>query len=581
MSVSLRKHQQALRNVVTEIRSGAPVSTIWISATPGAGKSMIPIEIATLTPEFADAICWVVPRKSLQEQGEKGFLDAFAKTLIPHDNRIRTATNDVDPCRGTQGFATTYQALGLPGASVVADDFRKKRYILILDEFHHVEAESDWHRAIDPLVEMAVLTVFMTGTLYRGDNKPIAWVPYSELSEGKRSPVLDGDPTHRTITYSRSDALSEQAILPIQFHLMDAALSWVPKMKGMEADPELARAAMVRVPSFRDVKKEDHAAAMYTALTTGFADSIIEQGVSHWNDWTRNRNPKAQLLVVAADYDGAKRFNRQLESMGIESDIATSHESKAAAEAIRRFKRGELRALSTIAMAYEGLDVPAVSHNICLTHIRSLPWIEQMIARAVRIHREAGPWEQQVAFVFAPDDNRMRMVVRAIQMEQAPFVTSGGHAEIIELDELWEESGGDHSGEGHGGVFRCNVEALGSEISDTRHAMVGDGNPALSFTPPESFAPVLTDSERERLVRKQIAEHIGKYEYRSGIRHGTLNSELKTRFGAPRDELTLNELETQLAFLENVHPLDNRPVKRIPGATQSSRHTFIEEENAT
>ena len=37
------------------------------------------------------------------------------------------------------------------------------------------------------------------------------------------------------------------------------------------------------------------------------------------------------------------------------------------------------------AMAYEGLDAPAVSVVASLTHIRSRPWLEQMVARATRV----------------------------------------------------------------------------------------------------------------------------------------------------------------------------------------------------
>ena len=36
--------------------------------------------------------------------------------------------------------------------------------------------------------------------------------------------------------------------------------------------------------------------------------------------------------------------------------------------------------LVTVAMAYEGLDAPEVAVVAALTHIRSLPWLEQMIA---------------------------------------------------------------------------------------------------------------------------------------------------------------------------------------------------------
>ncbi len=40
--------------------------------------------------------------------------------------------------------------------------------------------------------------------------------------------------------------------------------------------------------------------------------------------------------------------------------------------------------LVTVAMAYEGLDAPEVAVVAALTHIRSRPWLEQMLARATR-----------------------------------------------------------------------------------------------------------------------------------------------------------------------------------------------------
>ena len=39
-----------------------------------------------------------------------------------------------------------------------------------------------------------------------------------------------------------------------------------------------------------------------------------------------------------------------------------------------------------------------------LTHIRSRPWLEQMVARATRVDPHAGPYETQRALVFHPDD---------------------------------------------------------------------------------------------------------------------------------------------------------------------------------
>jgi hypothetical protein len=58
----------------------------------------------------------------------------------------------------------------------------------------------------------------------------------------------------------------------------------------------------------------------------------------------------------------------------------------------------------TVAIAYEGLDVPNITHLICLTHIRSAPWLMQCLSRSTRFSPVLGPYEKQLAFVFAPSD---------------------------------------------------------------------------------------------------------------------------------------------------------------------------------
>lgn len=80
------------------------------------------------------------------------------------------------------------------------------------------------------------------------------------------------------------------------------------------------------------------------------------------------------MLVVAANIASAKRYLEWLKEMGVIAAIATSADTKEAKKAIERFKthgKNAVDILVTVAMAYEGLDVPAVTHIACLTHIRS------------------------------------------------------------------------------------------------------------------------------------------------------------------------------------------------------------------
>ena len=67
-------------------------------------------------------------------------------------------------------------------------------------------------------------------------------------------------------------------------------------------------------------------------------------------------------------------------------------------------------------MAYEGLDVPEVAVVAALTHIRSRPWLEQMVARATRVDPAAGRYERQRALVFHPKDPPLVSNARSVRM---------------------------------------------------------------------------------------------------------------------------------------------------------------------
>ena len=200
--MELRKHQAAMLDIARRIVAGEEIKTIFASVTPGGGKSALPALLAdTLIPSHFDAIVWIVPRNSLRTQGEGDYLQWASKTMI------RASDNDGDPLRGYSGYVTTYQA-------IVADPdlhlraLKWKRFILFLDEPHHIMEGSSWDDAISPLVKAAGLVVYASGTFARGDGQPIAGLSYGPNG----LPVLDESGHSALIRYSRTDALKENAI---------------------------------------------------------------------------------------------------------------------------------------------------------------------------------------------------------------------------------------------------------------------------------------------------------------------------------------------------------------------------------
>ncbi len=517
-----RKHQVETEQAVDSIIAGASTRKIICKVTCAAGKSMLPIIAGKLIKAgFADALCWVVPRQSLQNQGEHNFIDPVFRDMFSHNMCIRASTNDENPCRGLSGFITTYQAIGVCN-SCLDFVFKRNRMILILDEFHHVEDEGTWFNSLESLVKDAAYLLLMTGTMERGDGKKIAFMQYDEIGSGYK-PNMQSDSKTAIIEYSRRDALAEKAIVPLSFHLSDGHAKWID-IDGFEKECDIKKAP-------KDIASQ----ALFTALSTGFADELLQTGLKHWHE-VKKYNQRSKLLVVTANYKHAKHAASKLSVMGLKSEIATSHESKKAVQAIKSFKSDKLDILVTIAMAYEGLDVPDITHVVCLTNIRSTPWIEQMVARSVRVQKDI-PYDAQVGYIFAPDDVFFREIVKKIEKEQLPFVQK-----TLKME-----------GDGQLSLFPSEktedafqIQPIGSSLSGYREVFLGenitqDSDKSMYGAVSEqvSFAP----SEIEKSLRQKIQKHVNNYCFKHDLRHEDINREIKEKFGKGRSMMTISELK--------------------------------------
>jgi superfamily II DNA or RNA helicase len=529
-----RKHQDQFGELCFDLRTGRrpQLKRIICATTPGGGKSLLPVIAASqLIPSVADRICWVVPRRSLQVQAEQEFVKPLFRTLLAHRHTVRRSTNEADPCRGLSGFATTYQAIGMGNAHLI-EEFRRNRYILVLDEPHHVEEGGAWDAALAPLVQRAKLTVFRSGTLERGNRKRIAFMPYRETPDGE---VIDLSETPDTgiISYNRRDALMDKAILPIHFELMDGTAEWIGR-DGATYATKLSEAL------------KDTPEAIYTALKTQFAEQLLDECSSHWQVY-RQTHPRAKLLVVTANIDDAKKYLTHVKYQGIKAAIATSDDSAQAARNIEYFRSvgsaKSLDCLVTVAMAYEGLDVPAITHIACLTHIRSRPWIEQMIARATRFDRDAGPWEDQMAHVYTPDDRFMCAIINFMQDEQTTAVKQLKAREDDDMPRPEPAEPGE----------RKKITPVGSSVGPRRWSRVG---PTAMPAQSTSVAPQITPSQQEATLRDKIQDYCKQVDIKFFERRwGEANKRVVKQFGKSRQEMTLPELTKVVTWLEFTYPV--------------------------
>lgn len=386
--MNLRSHQKALQVILEGLDAADLPADMLVDVVPGGGKSMLPGLICQRFPKHR--LAWFVPRLSLARQAALGMLKDF-------DIEIRESGNDINPSRGTRGFVATQAAL-TTNPDLWQHELSRHPYLLVIDELHHAKLT---RAGVDNPLACALarlqyhLRLCMTGTLETNDNTLIFNVPYSGTARGYELDLssFDGE----VIRYSRSSALSEGAIVPVEFHYHDGPVKWEDQ-DG------------IRESRLSGVEPEDEAQAVWTALRTDLADQLLANCVSHWKQFGN------RLLVVTADQATAKVYHARLRGRGISCGLAVSDADDAHGD-IELFREGAFQCLVTCQMAYEGLDVPAITHIACLTHIRSAPWIEQMLARAWRAFEL-----KTKCWAFVPNDPRMNRVIEKIRQEQDAVV---------------------------------------------------------------------------------------------------------------------------------------------------------------
>jgi len=532
--MKLRKHQHEFNMSMDGIINRHPkykdITRIILPVVPGGGKGSVPVNAGKLIlASLADAICCIVPRQSLQKQCEEVFMDPFFKKLFGVNLQVRASTNEMFPCRGMNGFVTTYQALGQDKNRYVLKAIKERRYIVILDEFHHVEKDSPWHQAVNEIIEAATFKILMSGTLSRANGKEIACVKY-------RNGYVDlsGDKNTHVIRYTRAEAINEQAILPIDFHLHDGSFEW----------QEFDNNRIKSVDSFTEVKKEDRSSALYTALKTEFAEQLIDAALVHWLKYKQEK-PASKILFVCAGIDDARRCIGYLRGVGISALLATSHDEAECQKNIDLFKR-RADVLVTIAIAYEGLDVPPISHVGILTRIRSKEWMEQCVSRATRVCKQSGPYHSQAAHIFAPKDPAFMEFVAAIEREQSTRAKIPKQKE--EQIDLFPVDMLDDAGSGSDPKGPCIP--LKSQILELSRLVIGKA-PALPFEPVKQ-----TPKEQELSLRKKIDRHLKKYAYDQGYEYPHVMREARNiSNGKPRDQLTLPELEHLWTRIQQLYPV--------------------------
>jgi hypothetical protein len=197
-------------------------------------------------------------------------------------------------------------------------------------------------------------------------------------------------------------------------------------------------------------------------------------------------------------------------------------------------------------MAYEGLDAPEVAVVAAHTHIRSRPWLEQMLARATRVDPHAGSYDAQQALIFHPDDPLFARFRLELETEQGSSVRPPRErpaSAVVPERTRWRDD------------EPAGITPLESNAIGLRYALL---RPRLAEPAPAAPAPE-PPSITERTLRQRLAATVAAQAVedeaslrvpRGGNLAHRYNAVLKRVLGKGRATMTLPELEAALAWLE-------------------------------
>lgn len=357
-------------------------------ATPGAGKTTSALRVAHqfISEGIVERLVVVVPTDHLREQWK----DAAARVGIQLQrdwrNRSGQETADFD------GVVVTYQAVA-SAPLVYRTQCSRARTLVILDEIHHAGDSLSWGQNIRQAFEPAARRLLLSGTPFRSDGRTIPFVRY------------DGNICAADFTYGYGKALTDAVCRPVMFPRFDGEMRW------------WSDSGMVTA-TFRDeLPQEEASRRLRTALDTkgDWLADVLRDADRELTEIRDETHPEAAGLVVCMDQPHAKDIAALVKSVtGTEPTIAISEDTQASTK-IKRFAASSDRWIVAVKMISEGVDIPRLRVGVYATNVISNLFFRQVVGRFVRKQIDI---DEQVAYLFIPDDDMLRLYAERIKDER-------------------------------------------------------------------------------------------------------------------------------------------------------------------
>jgi superfamily II DNA or RNA helicase len=499
-----------------------------IVATPGSGKTRFAARLAhaLLSGGGADDVVVVVPREHLKLQVAR----AMAEAGIVLDHGFSNAAGAL--CADVHGAVVTYQQVAAaPGIYARLVARHPRGTAVFLDEIHHAGDQASWGTALRDAFSRARHRIALSGTPFRSDGMPIPFVRYA------------GGTSVADFSYDYAAALRDGVCRALVFPLQGGEAEWISRDgTAMRAsfetglarrhESERLRTALTQPNWVGDVLQKAHLRLLAVRAAgqrdAGGLVAAMNQEHAHFIADLMARRTGVKPAIVVSDLDDASRR-------------------------ISRFAQSREPWIVAVHMVSEGVDIPRLRVGVFASNVVTEMYFRQFCGRFVRT--QGAPNERE-AYVFVPDDQRIRALAARITVDVRVGLKERDDA--VESAELAaarrSESAADM------GLYA----SIAASATESRTLDFGPlFNPAaLQSTPPVVAAarpvekasdraaePVLTHAERRETLRRSVAGLVSQVSAAFGVDHKLIHATLNQRCGGPVATATAAELERRRALI--------------------------------
>lgn len=323
------------------------------------------------------------------------------------DLGLSVSTNNRDIAEDTEVIITTYA-----GASGVLDYVGKemdRKYILVFDEFHHMEENNSWAK---PFIQMDsdlyVKRLFLSGTPWheKGDLSK-SMVTYNEENEVK---------ANYTYTYGENvnGNDKEKNTVEVIFHPKRIAVSYdrtspagVVQTMSHDTDTTIRSGTIGPFVRFSDVVELSKCDGLVSLL----GNAINEL------DNVRRSMPNAGGIIFVQSKSQAEAVKALMESHFQKTALLVSSDDPKSHRNLDEFKDSRDEWIISIDMVSEGVDIPRLKVVADLSNRTTLLHIIQRWGRVLRLYRDSrgNPGRNTEARIFFIDHAQLRYVANMIE----------------------------------------------------------------------------------------------------------------------------------------------------------------------